>query len=58
MVKEWADVFRWVYATRAIGVALLAYAMLSPHDPDRGTFILGGLGFLGSELVASKEPKK
>lgn len=49
---------RWVYATRAIGIGLLAFAMLNPKDPDRGTFILGGLGFLGSELVANKEPKK
>jgi hypothetical protein len=47
-----------VHGTRLIGLALLGYAMLFPEDPDRGTFIMGGLGMLGTELVAGREAKK
>lgn len=57
-VKDFINKLRWTYATRAIGLGLLAFAVLNPKDPDRGTFILGAMGFLGSELVANKEPKK
>jgi hypothetical protein len=55
-VKDFANSLRWTYATRLIGIVMLAYALLNPKDPDRGTFLLGALGFLGSELVAKKEP--
>lgn len=57
-MKDFFDRLRWVHGTRFVGIALIAYAMLNPKDPDRGTFILGGLGFLGGELVAGKEAKK
>lgn len=57
-MKDFLDRLRWVHGTRLVGISLLAYAMLNPKDPDRGTFIMGGLGMLGTELVAGKEAKK
>jgi hypothetical protein len=58
VVKGLSDKVRWYYATRLIGAVFLAYGLLNPKDPDRGTILLIGSGFIGGEFVAKSEPKK
>jgi hypothetical protein len=58
MVKDFLYKLRWFHATRIIGATFLAYGLLNPKDPDRGTIMLIGSGFIGGEFVAKSEPKK
>ncbi len=47
---------KWYYATRAIGVFIVAYELfLNANTPERGTLILAGVGLLGFDFVARKD---
>ncbi len=56
-MKDFLYKARWYHATRFIGAVFLGYALANPKDPDRGTIMLIGSGFIGGEFVAKTEKK-